>query len=79
MFHFPKSPEQSLFMGFWMGEFTTEDKPTRYGKNNHYTYAEQPTVIGQGPQREINIYLPFLPHEFCIFARRITFIYIIKL
>lgn len=56
MFHFPKSPEQPLFMGFWMGEFTTEDKPVRYGENNHYTYAEQPTVIGQGSQREINIY-----------------------
>ena len=40
MFHFPKSPEQPLFMGFWMGEFTTEDKPARYGKNNHYTYFD---------------------------------------
>jgi len=27
-------------MGFWMGEFTTEDKPARYGKNNHYTYFD---------------------------------------
>jgi hypothetical protein len=56
MFHLPKSPEQPLFMGFWMGKFTTADKPVRYGENNHYTYAEQPTVIGQGSQREINIY-----------------------
>lgn len=56
MFHFPKSPEQPLFMDFWIGEFTTEDKPIRYGKNNHYTYAEQPTVIGQGSQRVINVY-----------------------
>lgn len=43
-------------MDFWIGEFTTEDKPIRYGKNNHYTYAEQPTVIGQGSQRVINVY-----------------------
>lgn len=56
MFHFPKSSEQPLFMGFWMGGFMTADKPVRYGENNHYTYAEQPTVIGQGSQREINIY-----------------------
>lgn len=53
---FSKSPEQPLFMGFWMGKFTTADKPVRYGENNHYTYAKQSTVIGQGVQREINIY-----------------------
>lgn len=56
MFHFSKSPDQPLFMVFWISEFTTEDKPVRYGENNHYTYAEQPTVIRQGSQREINIY-----------------------
>ena len=56
MFHFPEMPEQPLFTGFKVDDFITTDKPTRYGKNNHFTYAEQPTVVGQGCQRKINIY-----------------------
>lgn len=56
MFHSPEMPEQPLFVGFWVDDFVTKDKPTRYGKNNHFTYAEQPTVIVQGSQRKINIY-----------------------
>lgn len=56
MFHSPEMPEQSLFVGFWVDDIVTKDKPTRYGKNNHFTYAEQPSVIGQGSQRKINIY-----------------------
>ena len=56
MFHSPEMPEQPLFVGFWVDDIVTKDKPTRYGKNNHFTYAEQPTVIVQGSQRKINIY-----------------------
>jgi len=57
------------------GWFTAKDKPIRFGKNNYYTYAEQPTVIGQGFQRKINSIVPFLLHKFCTFVRRITVIY----
>ena len=56
MCHIEELSKRPLFIGFWIDEFITEDKPTRYGKNNHFTYAEQPTVVGQGSQRKINIY-----------------------
>lgn len=56
MFHFPEISEQPLFAGFKVDDFTTMDKPTRYGKNNHFTYAEQPIVVEQGSKRKINIY-----------------------
>lgn len=56
MFHLPQLPEQPLFMVFWADDIVTEDKPTRDGENNHFTYAERLTVIVQGSQRTINIY-----------------------
>jgi hypothetical protein len=46
----------SGFVGFWVDDIVTKNTPARYGKNNHFTYAEQPTVIVQGSQRKINIY-----------------------
>ncbi len=45
-----------LFTGFLVDTISTSDKLTRYGVNNKFLYSEQPTVIGQGSQREINIY-----------------------
>lgn len=56
MFHSPEMPENPLFTGFLVDTIKTTDKPTRYGKNNKFTYSEQPTVIGQGSERKINLY-----------------------
>ena len=56
MFHFSKTLEKAVFTGFLVDEFKTVDKPTRYGKNNKYTYSDRPTAIGQGSERTINIY-----------------------
>lgn len=56
MFRLPETPELPVFMEFWVDGITTMDRLIRYGKSNQYTYAEQPTAIGQGSQRKINIY-----------------------
>lgn len=53
---FKKAPQSGLFAGFLMDTIATADKPTRYGKNNKFTYSEQPTAIGQGSERTINIF-----------------------
>jgi len=49
-------PSEPLFTGFLVDTIKTTDKPTRYGKNNHFTYSEHPTIIGEGKERTINIY-----------------------
>ena len=56
MFHLSEMPSEPLFAGFWVDAIKTTDKPTRYGKNNHFTYSEHPTLIGEGNERTINIY-----------------------
>lgn len=56
MFHSSEMPSEPLFTGFWVDVIKTTDKPTRYGKNNHFTYSEHPTLIGEGKERTINIY-----------------------
>ena len=56
MLHFQETPQSGLFAGFLMDTIATADKPTRYGKNNKFTYSEQPTAIGQGSERTINIF-----------------------
>jgi hypothetical protein len=56
MLHFQETPQSGLFAGFLMDTIATADKPTRYGKNNKFTYSQQPTVIGQGSERTINIF-----------------------
>lgn len=56
MCHFTEMPEKTVFMGFLVDTINTTDKLTRYGKNNKFTYSEQPTLIGQGSERQINIY-----------------------
>lgn len=56
MLHLPETPENPLFLGFFFDTIKTTDKPTRYGKNNKFTYSEQPAIIGQGSERKINLY-----------------------
>lgn len=56
MAHSAEIAENPLFTGFWVDTVSTSDKLVKYGKNNKFLYSEQPTVIGQGSQREINIY-----------------------
>lgn len=56
MFHSLKMAEKPMFEGFLIDTLHTTDKLTRYGKNNKFTYSEQPTVIGQGSERKINLY-----------------------
>ena len=56
MLHSSEMPENPLLTGFFVDTIKTMDKPIRYGKNNKFTYSKQPTVIGQGSERKINLY-----------------------
>jgi len=48
MFHFSEMPEQPFFTGFQVDDFITTDKPTRYWKNNHFTYAVLSVILDYG-------------------------------
>lgn len=47
LFYSPEMSENPLFK-FFVDTIKTKDTFTRYGKDNKFTYAEQPTIIGQG-------------------------------
>ncbi|MFR2012410.1 MAG: hypothetical protein ACLS49_13070 [Christensenellales bacterium] len=56
MFHYSKSAEKPLLMGFLIHTLTTTDKVLRYGESNKIDFSEHPTVVQRGSERSINLY-----------------------